>query len=381
MTSSVEPWPQEFGAEIDAAVEWIERGVGAPAHFRQVLRNKLWGFTASFVAGEEHVVLKIASPPLFKAAHLAHQAAHRAAPDAVPELLLHEERNGQSWTLFRFVEGVPARVAGADAVFAVVDIVADIQTKIARDLPVGVPVVPAESVAGLLTDLDDQPHSVVVALDERRVSMSRWGRELDSLVPLSLDHVDLHLDNVLRTPARGFVIYDWEEAVVSCPLFSFDRLRIDAADHGVAALAEGTYLRRLLPGLDDAQQRRAIALARVLAPIKLADEARTFARQLRWANPHTRLTNRYVMAALDAAAALDGRKRPRAPIPPAPEIVVTVRAQGSGDVCRHVLATLPTWFGLPDANEEYIAAAEQGRTLVAMLDNDAVGLLVPVRHS
>src|SRR3954471_17093768 len=153
MTSMAESWPQEFRVEIDAASKWVERGVGAPAHFRHVLRNKLWGFTASFVAGKEHVVLKIAAPPLFTAAHLAHQAAHRAAPKSVPELLLHEERDGQSWTLFRFVDGVPARVAGADAVYAVVAVVAGIQTEIARRLPVGVPVVRAESVAGLLTDL------------------------------------------------------------------------------------------------------------------------------------------------------------------------------------------------------------------------------------
>src|SRR5947209_3277633 len=143
MTSFAEPWPQEFRVEIDAAAEWVEQGIGAPAQFRQVLQNKLWGFTASFVAGEEDVVLKIASPPLFEAAHLAHQAAHRAAPEAVPELLLHEERDGQNWMLFRFVDGVPARVAGADAIFGVVDVVAGIQTKIARDLPAGVPVVPA----------------------------------------------------------------------------------------------------------------------------------------------------------------------------------------------------------------------------------------------
>jgi len=381
MASVAEPWPQEFRVEIADAAEWVERAVGAPAQFRRVLRHKLWGFTAAFSAAEVNVVLKIAVPPLFPAAHLAHDAAHRAAPEAVPELVRHEERVGQSWTLFRFVDGVPARSGGGDAVVAVADTVAGIQAKVAQELPVRVPVVPAASVAGLLTDLDDQPGAIVDELDEQRDTLARWGHELDSLVPVSLDHVDLHLENVLRTPEGRFVIVDWEEAVVSCPLFSFDRLRIDATDHGVAALAERAYVRRLLPELDRVDQWRAIALARVLVSLKLAHEARTFSQQLGWANRHTRLTTHYVTTALDAAAALAGRESPRRPSPPRPEIVVTVREAGSGAFCQQVLATLPAWFGLPDANEEYIAAAEHGRTFVATLDNEAVGLLVPVRHS
>ena len=351
-----------------------------PARPVRVLRNKLWGFTVAFSAQGETFTLKIAAPALFPAAHLAHGAAQRAAPDAVPELVRHEARSGQSWTLFRFVDGVPARVGGAEAVISVADTIARIQATVAHELPPGVPVLPASAVAGLLVDLDDQPRSLVGELDEQREALAVWGSELDALVPLSLDHVDLHLENVVRSRDGRFVILDWEEAIVSSPLFSFDRLRIDAIDHGAARLAERAYVQRLLPDLDHAGQRRAVALARALVPLKLAHEARTFARGLGWADPHTRLTTHHIRAALDAAGAITGRRAPR-PARPRSEVTIELRERGSGDVCRQVLDTLPSWFGLPDANEEHIAAAEHGRALVAVLDGDAVGLLVPVRHA
>lgn len=381
MTSVVESWPSEFGVSVATAADWVGGVVGTPAQIRQVLRNKLWGCTASFAAGEDHVVLKIASPPLFPNAHLAHDAAHVAAPDAVPELLRWEKRDGQCWSLFRFVEGAPARTFGADAVLGVVDVVAGIQRRIAGELPVGVSVVPAGAVAALLTGLDDQPSSIVGALDEKRDALARWGEELDSLVPLSLDHVDLHLGNALRATAGTFVVLDWEEAVVSCPLFSLERLRIDADDHGIAALAERAYLHRLLPDLDEGAQRRAIGLARVLAPLKLAYEARTFARGLGWSDPHSRLTTRYITVSLDAIAALAGSGRSREEMPRMPGIAVAVRDRGAGDDCRRILATLPEWFGLADANEQYIAVAETECTLVATLDDEVIGLLIPVRHT
>lgn len=382
MTSAVQPWPQDFGVAIAEAGDWIKQAIGADARFRRVLRNKLWGFTALFATDDGEVVFKLASPPLFPSAHLAHAAAHHAAPDAVPEMLRWEDRGSQHWSLFAAVDGVPARASGAEAVFAVVEIVAGIQRDVARDLPAGVPVVAATSVAHLLAglgDLGDQPSELVEELDRQRERLSAWGQELDALVPLSLDHVDLHLDNALRTPSGRFVVLDWEEAVVSCPLFSFDRLRVDAADHGVAALAERAYVQRVLPDLDDAGRRRAVALADVLAPLKLADEARSFARRLGWEHPHTRLTTRYVTQALEAASRLDGGSRPSASRPARPQVEVTVHERGAGDVCRAILDTLPTWFGIPEANDEYVSAAETGLTLVATLDGEAAGVLVPTR--
>ena len=64
------------------------------------------------------------------------------------------------------------------------------------------------------------------------------------------------------------------------------------------------------------------------------------------------------------------------------DVSVELRPTGSGDVCRAVLATLPTWFGFPDVNEEYVRTAETTPTVVATLaGGDDVGLLTIVMHT
>jgi GNAT superfamily N-acetyltransferase len=54
---------------------------------------------------------------------------------------------------------------------------------------------------------------------------------------------------------------------------------------------------------------------------------------------------------------------------------------GGGAVCRTILATLPTWFGIDEANEAYADHAEAHPTLVASVDGVDVGLLVLERHT
>jgi GNAT superfamily N-acetyltransferase len=46
-----------------------------------------------------------------------------------------------------------------------------------------------------------------------------------------------------------------------------------------------------------------------------------------------------------------------------------------------VLETLPTWFGIPTAVEDFIAVAEQSPTVIASLGDRDVGLLTLVRHN
>jgi GNAT superfamily N-acetyltransferase len=63
------------------------------------------------------------------------------------------------------------------------------------------------------------------------------------------------------------------------------------------------------------------------------------------------------------------------------DVSMQVRERGSGDVCRRVLATLPTWFGLPESVEDYVAKAEGHPTVVATVDGDDVGILTLVVHT
>lgn len=57
------------------------------------------------------------------------------------------------------------------------------------------------------------------------------------------------------------------------------------------------------------------------------------------------------------------------------------QASGSGATCRDILATLPDWFGIAEANDHYIEMAERSPTIIAAVDGRDVGIVVLVRHS
>ncbi len=63
------------------------------------------------------------------------------------------------------------------------------------------------------------------------------------------------------------------------------------------------------------------------------------------------------------------------------DVRIRLQMDGSGEVCRQVLATLPMWFGIPESVEDYIAAAEANPTVVASVDGRDVGLLTLVVHT
>ena len=54
---------------------------------------------------------------------------------------------------------------------------------------------------------------------------------------------------------------------------------------------------------------------------------------------------------------------------------------GAGEICRRILTTLPTWFGIPASVEDYVATAERSPTVIACLGDDEVGFITLVRHS
>jgi ribosomal protein S18 acetylase RimI-like enzyme len=62
-------------------------------------------------------------------------------------------------------------------------------------------------------------------------------------------------------------------------------------------------------------------------------------------------------------------------------LVLRDQPTGAGPTCRRILATLPTWFGIPESVEDYVAAADRAPTVVASLEDGDVGLTTIVRHS
>ena len=51
-------------------------------------------------------------------------------------------------------------------------------------------------------------------------------------------------------------------------------------------------------------------------------------------------------------------------------------AQLKGNACKAITAQLPEWFGIPEANENYISDAEKYPAIAACTEDHIVGLLV-----
>lgn len=56
-------------------------------------------------------------------------------------------------------------------------------------------------------------------------------------------------------------------------------------------------------------------------------------------------------------------------------------AGGAGAICRQILDLLPEWFGIPEAVDEYVAAANDHPSVIASIDGSDVGIVTVVHHS
>jgi GNAT superfamily N-acetyltransferase len=53
---------------------------------------------------------------------------------------------------------------------------------------------------------------------------------------------------------------------------------------------------------------------------------------------------------------------------------------GAGAVCEPILAALPEWFGIDEANAAYVVAADLHPSVIASVSGSDVGLTTVVRH-
>jgi len=63
------------------------------------------------------------------------------------------------------------------------------------------------------------------------------------------------------------------------------------------------------------------------------------------------------------------------------ELRLRDQPNGAGETCRRILGTLPTWFGIPAAVEDFVAVADRSATVIASLGDRDIALLTLVRHS
>lgn len=53
---------------------------------------------------------------------------------------------------------------------------------------------------------------------------------------------------------------------------------------------------------------------------------------------------------------------------------------GSGATCSQILATLPAWFGIEAANQDYAEVSDRSPAVIASADGHDIGLAVIVLH-
>lgn len=137
------------------------------------------------------------------------------------------------------------------------------------------------------------PSRPLEILASYRRSVRAWCEELQAgSWPVSIDHVDLQSDNVIRLAGGDLLIYDWEEAGISCPVFSVDRLLDDARELGISGAercVRDAYI-EAIPWYDVTQRDRALDLALCLSPIKSAYECKRFTKALNRGQAFSSLT-------------------------------------------------------------------------------------------
>jgi GNAT superfamily N-acetyltransferase len=64
-----------------------------------------------------------------------------------------------------------------------------------------------------------------------------------------------------------------------------------------------------------------------------------------------------------------------------PGVELRIEERGAGPICRQILDTLPTWFGIPESVEDYVRIADARPTVVASFEDRDVGILTLVTHT
>jgi GNAT superfamily N-acetyltransferase len=62
-------------------------------------------------------------------------------------------------------------------------------------------------------------------------------------------------------------------------------------------------------------------------------------------------------------------------------IIIEGPLLGMGSVCNKILSDLPDWFGIEEANRNYVEKAEKLPTFVAIVESEPVGFMSLLLHS
>jgi hypothetical protein len=258
-------WPLTT-PDADKVKEWIRSvlpdkcEVVGPTHiYAQYTDAPDIRATARFEALPQNgpgVVFKANYFPLLASSPRFFHLLSQHCPGIVPHVLAWEERDGGSFLLCEAFEGeLVSQLKSPDPLLDTARTLARIQTIVANLPESETNLLPRLEVARLpflfadvlahlrlhynaawagdnekLTQWLGFPASQVLErLEPLQSEVLEWAQALaSSPVPLSIDHGDLHAGNAIRQPDGTMLIYDWENACLSCPLFSVEKLLVSA---------------------------------------------------------------------------------------------------------------------------------------------------------
>ncbi len=297
---------------------------------------KEWGVTAQFALPQgdpTEVVFKASFLPIVSHAPLVYGLLADHCPRNVPSVLASEARRSATFALFRVFTGPEVgSLRSLAALTAIARTMARIQVVLAESVDPRKDLLPRTPVPaipgffeGLIQDIQRRylaiwnanggamakrfgvPTDLLERLTSFRRSVNQWANELAAGGwPETIDHVDLQETNAVVQPDGEILIYDWEEAVISSPFFSLDRLLEDARQFGEAGewAVRDAYL-ATVPWNAPVDRRRAFDLAMCLGPIKTAHESKVFAEARGWKHGHPAMAARYLTRALPRWEAME----------------------------------------------------------------------------
>jgi hypothetical protein len=320
MPSEAPTW-SAHAPDPDDVREWICSSLqGHPPVEGPILiyRAHQWGLTARFALNSHseaaEVVFKASFlPPAFTVC-APYRLLERYCAGLVPELLASIDEPGRRWMLFSTFEGlVMGSLQDPRSLPRIARTMARIQAAVAyaqSGEPGALPKVPVSCIPRMYDELANDvrnryltvwkakgaeflrevgiPEDAAERLESYRPRVQEWATELErDRWPLSIHHVDLHPNNAVLKPDGQVLIYDWEEADLSFPLFSLDKLLLAAEDvegggSPTPAVAVRSAYLETLPWRTREERERAFDLALLLSPIRYAYADKLFAEALGW---------------------------------------------------------------------------------------------------
>jgi hypothetical protein len=280
------PWTRP--GWLGEAADWVEAELAQ--HGLQpagpIEQHRTWSLSvllrAPLAAGSAYFK---ALPPFFSVEPRLTQALAQRFPGAIPEVIAYDD--DRHWLLMREFSGQSLQASTDLAVWvAALQTYARLQVQAAADpeflLALGCPdrrlsVLPGQFAALLARDdlplpEEDRSHSAqeLAYLRALLPALSGACAALEACgVPYSLEHGDIHGNNIAITGTGGFIIFDWSDACLAHPftcLATF--LETVPADWHPALIQ--AYADEWSAYASPAQLQQALRLARPLGPAHLA---------------------------------------------------------------------------------------------------------------